>query len=152
MNVKLKQINAQDCIPLRQLVLRNKQPIKTCIFSGDESKSTLHFGAFFDTHLVGIVSFMKQSNSKFNFTRQYQLRGMAIHPNFQGKGIGFKLLQFSLKKLSHLKSNICWCNAREKAVSFYQKQGFKVYGSKYEIPTVGTHYLMAKEINNQLKK
>lgn len=147
MNIDFKQIDNQDCIPLRQLVLRNNQPIKNCVFDGDELESTIHIGAFFQTNLVGIVSLMKYSNSEFNSHKQYQLRGMAVHPNFQGKGIGKQLLQFSLAHLSRLKIDLCWCNARKKAVSLYHKQGFTVHGSEFEIPTIGPHFLMVKKIS-----
>ncbi len=143
MDIQLKMIEAEHCIPLRHLVLRNNKSIKTCIFTGDELKSTFHVGAFFNDSLVAIVSFMPFKNSLFSSKKQYQLRGMAVHPNFQGKGLGKKLLQFSLTHLRQIHIEICWCNARIKAVDFYQKEGFEKHGETFEIPEVGPHQLMA---------
>jgi predicted GNAT family N-acyltransferase len=39
-----------------------------------------------------------------------------------------------------------WCNAREKAVKFYQNNGFEIIGEPFEIEKVGTHYVMFKKL------
>lgn len=59
---------------------------------------------------------------------------IAVHPNFQGKGIGSKLLQFVENKLSKKKvkklliptqqNNVAACN-------FYKKQGYKIYETTF---------------------
>lgn len=147
MNIQLRKIQAQDCIPLRHMVLRVNHSIEACIFLGDELKSTFHLGAFLNNNLIGIVSLMNNYNSTFKQNQQYQLRGMAIHPNYHSKGVGKKLLQFSLDNLTKINANLCWCNAREKAVEFYKKNGFQVKGSKFSIPEIGAHYLMFKQLD-----
>jgi len=59
---------------------------------------------------------------------------IAVNPDFQGKGIGGKLLQFVEKKLSKKKikslsiptqqNNVAACN-------FYKKQGYKIYETTF---------------------
>ena len=39
-----------------------------------------------------------------------------------------------------------WCNARINAVAFYKKEGFKIIGDEFEIPDIGPHFLMAKNL------
>jgi hypothetical protein len=40
-----------------------------------------------------------------------------------------------------------WCNARVVAVNFYEKQGLAKMGESFDIPQVGEHYVMFKEID-----
>lgn len=142
--MELKVISAQDTLPLRQLVLRPNQPEEACYFNGDYLKNTYHLGAFLDQILVGIVSLMQNEKVINDQIYAYQLRGMAVLPNFQGKKVGSFLLEglpaFLLsKKIEHI-----WCNARQKAIPFYKKFGFRAVGIPFIIPEVGEHILMTK--------
>ncbi|NGZ89880.1 GNAT family N-acetyltransferase [Psychroflexus maritimus] len=141
--INFKLVKPADCLTLRQLVLRKNKAIETCIFDGDQLKSTFHIGAFFNSQLIGILSLMPFKNDRFRLNKQYQLRGMAIHPKMQSKGVGKELLTYSLRFLQNKNINLCWCNARAKAVNFYQKHGFNSYGEEFEIKEVGPHLLMA---------
>ena len=42
---------------------------------------------------------------------------------------------------------ILWCNAREKALGFYLKVGFKPSGELFTIQNVGKHMLMSIHID-----
>ena len=39
-----------------------------------------------------------------------------------------------------------WCNARIKAVPFYERNGFAIHGGPFEIAGIGTHYLMHRAL------
>ena len=41
-------------------------------------------------------------------------------------------------------ARVIWFNAREKAVPFYKKKGYTSIGDSFEIPEVGTHFVMFK--------
>ena len=56
---------------------------------------------------------------------------MAVLDAFQGKGLGSYLVKHIIKTY---KPSIIWCNAREKAVPFYNKNQFSVIGSAFYIP------------------
>ena len=86
---------------------------------------------------------MKSANKQFS-SNQLQIRGMAIAKKWQGNKVGEKLITHI--RLLDKKSITIWCNAREKAVQFYQKQGFKIKGSSFNIKNVGIHYVMYLEI------
>ena len=118
----IKQIKANETYPLRLSVL------KTCDdyiyqYQGDFDKETMHFGAFIDDKLVGIASLMQNNNPLFN-EKQFQLRGMAVATTHHSKNIGSKLVAHIITICEQQNTTILWCNAREKAIDFYKKQGF----------------------------
>ena len=39
------------------------------------------------------------------------------------------------------KGDLIWFNAREKALRFYERNGFEKRGSAFEISDIGTHFL-----------
>ena len=142
----IKVISTEETYSLRQLVLRPGLGIETCYFNGDERESTFHFGYFESKELVGCVTFMNNTFSAFEQESQLQLRGMAIHENFQRRGIGTSLLSYLFEENILSSSKLLWCNARIKALNFYKKVGFKVHGQEFEVPGVGTHIVMFKKV------
>lgn len=140
--VTVKQIPTQETYAIRQKVLRQGKPIESCFFSYDELASTYHFGLYYYDILIGVASFMQTPHPQFSNKIQYQLRGMAILQPFQGKKFGETLLKEALKKLKTEGITFVWCNAREQAVNFYTNFGFQITGNAFQIPEVGTHFVM----------
>lgn len=141
----IKEITTEQTIAVRHPVLRVGRPREDCYFPEDDLNTTTHYGLFIENKLVGIATFLEQNNPKF-VGNHLQLRGMAVLDKFKGNGVGKLLLetgeQLALKK----KKTIIWCNARIVAVPFYEKMGYKIVGPTFEIPLVGLHYVMKKEI------
>ncbi|MGB3776426.1 MAG: GNAT family N-acetyltransferase, partial [Leeuwenhoekiella sp.] len=81
---------------------------------------------------------------------QYRLRGMAVLPAYRGKDYGKKLIAEGEKILRERGVAVLWFNAREIAVGFYEKLDFKIVGESFEIPTVGSHYVMYKKLKQKL--
>lgn len=144
---KILQIAAKETYPVRQQVLRPGRPASECIFEGDTEKSTLHLGVSIDEKLVGVASYMKNSNTLFNTPIQFQLRGMAVLPEYRNLKLGEALLRAGerkLKKEHH--SLLVWFNARETAVNFYRKYGYETKGDFFMIPQVCKHIVMFREL------
>jgi GNAT superfamily N-acetyltransferase len=75
----------------------------------------------------------------------YQLRGMAVDPDFQNQGIGAKLLQFIEKNiLLRDPVKVRWCHARIKAVPFYERNGWVRISEIMTIEGVGDHLKMIR--------
>lgn len=148
MTLTFKNISAEDCLPLRQKILRPGKPAKDCIFEGDHLKSTMHFGAFFDSKIIGILSLFENPCPEIDYPDQFQLRGMAVNSEFRKQNIGKKLLEFSESELQKTKNHWLWCNARSSAISFYKKSGFEVISEEFLIPEVGPHFRMSKFIQH----
>ena len=112
---------------------------------GDLDATTFHLGVFDSDQLIGVASFMPHALPRFKGLH-YQLRGMAILEAYQGKALGRELLQAGEKHLRSLNIELLWCNARIKALNFYLRLGFTIEGDPFEIPDVGTHYLLYKKL------
>ncbi|RZL30065.1 MAG: GNAT family N-acetyltransferase [Pedobacter sp.] len=131
---------------VRKPVLRPNQPIENCRFEGDDWNTTVHFGYYDEENLMGIVSVFEKKHSNWNFEKQIQIRGMAVLPHFQKKGIGEKLILKVLAFTKERDMELIWFNAREKAVPFYEKLGFFIKGTAFDIEGIGTHYLMYRAL------
>lgn len=145
--VEVKEINTVETYTIRHKVLRQGKPIESCTFEGDDLDFTFHLGLFYYGELIGVVTYMKNKNNLFTEESQYQLRGMAILQQFQGKKFGNVLLEKGEQLLKTKKCNLVWCNARESAVNFYTNFGFQIKGHEFQIPEIGTHFVMYKKCN-----
>ncbi len=136
----IKLINATDTFPLRRAVLRKNLPNEPHEFNGDFDESTFHLGFYENDKIIGIVTILK--NGKIA-----QLRGMAVADLHQGKGVGKQLVLEAEKILKKENFSRIWMNARENAVPFYEKLGYRIEGDLFVIKPIGFHYLMSKEFN-----
>jgi predicted GNAT family N-acyltransferase len=144
--MEVKQIESKDTIELRHKVLRANYDVSTCHYEGDDSEGTFHLGAFIDDKLASIASFYLDNHPKIDETYQFRLRGMATLKEYQGQGLSSALLKtaFPLIKQNHIKT--LWCNARTSATGFYKKVGFEVVSDEFEVPDIGPHFVMIKDI------
>ena len=132
--------------PLRLLVLRPGGTVEDCHFASDGIPGTFHMAALHDGVPVSVGSFTPETYPDLDGERPYRLRGMASHPVHQGSGAGTALLRASMEHLRALGCDRLWCNARIKAVPFYERNGFAIHGGPFEIAGIGTHYLMHRAL------
>ena len=144
--VSVKKIDAKDTYHLRLEVLRKNIDLPH-EFDGDLDETTFHVGVIEGHNIVCIGTFMKNSLEELKGI-QYQLRGMATSSEVRGKGYGKLLLNFATNELLKLKVELLWCNAREVAVKFYEKNQFEIIGDRFE-NKAGPHYKMFKTIKNE---
>jgi GNAT superfamily N-acetyltransferase len=142
----IKEITYQETFLVRNLTLRKGKPIETCFFEGDDLIETKHFGYFDDGKNIGTVSIYRNKNTIFNSPNQYQIRGMAILNEFQGRGYGKQLIKHCENYLKTNNTGLVWFNARETAIPFYEKLGYKTVGFPFAIADVGIHLIMFKKI------
>jgi len=146
-NFSIKKISAIETYPVRHPVLRAGRPLEDCKFDHDDLETTFHLGLFEKNHLIGVATFLKNNSSSFPESNQYQLRGMAVLDRFQGKGLGAQLLNYAELELKLSQAELLWFNARERAVPFYSKLGYKTTGNTFDIKGIGSHYLMFKKLS-----
>jgi len=142
----IKEITALETFSVRQPVLRPGKNIETCHFEGDNLETTKHFGYFEENYLAGIASLFKSNSDLFQDKEQFQLRGMAVLSDFQKKGIGEKLVNYAESDAKNRNADLIWFNAREIAVPFYEKLGYKIIGQPFKIGDVGKHFVMFKRL------
>ena len=144
--MEIKKINSIDTYPVRHEVLRKGKPIETCQFKGDDDENTVHLGLYQNERLIGIISIFKEKNDLFSETNQFQIRGMAVLEEFQGKGFGAELVKEAENHCISLNTDLIWFNARENAVPFYKKLDYIIIGDSFLITDVGIHFAMYKKI------
>ena len=145
MNVKIKKITAKQTYELRHPLLRKGQSINTCQLPLDNHSKSIHLGAYFETQLVGVLSAFNKSCPGYESKNGIQLRAMAVHTPFQGKGIATQLIQkafLSIRKT--LTIHHVWLNARIVAKDLYLKNNFKPIGNVFEIDSIGLHQRFIK--------
>ena len=143
--MEIKKISSSATYPVRHEVLRKGKPIETCQFKGDDDENTVHFGLYQKEQLIGIISIFKEKNNLFQEKNQFQIRGMAVLEDFQGKGFGAELVKVVENHCINLNVDLIWFNAREIAVPFYKKLGYTSIGDSFLIPEVGIHFVMYKK-------
>ncbi|MBC7714479.1 MAG: GNAT family N-acetyltransferase [Rhizobacter sp.] len=146
--MKVLRLNASDTYPIRQQVLiPDHDPKKVKFESDDDDDVSFHLGAFEDSKLVSVASFFYERNTLFKDQHQYQLRGMATLPEFQGRGLSSELLNMAFPIIKQNFCTLLWCNARTTAVGYYEKVGFHKFDENvFDIPGIGAHVLMYKNI------
>jgi GNAT superfamily N-acetyltransferase len=146
--MKVLRLNASDTYPIRQQVLTPDHDLKKSKFEHDDDEDiSFHLGAFIESQLVSVASFYYDRNTNFPDLHQYQLRGMATLPEFQGQGLSSELLNMAFPVIKQNFCTLLWCNARVTAIGFYEKVGFKTFSAEpFEIEGIGMHVLMYKNI------
>lgn len=78
--------------------------------------------------------------------QEAQLRFMGIHENYQGKGLGKLLLDYLEEKARAMGATTIVLQAREKAVSFYERNGYAIVEKTHLLFGSIQHYKMAKQL------
>jgi GNAT superfamily N-acetyltransferase len=129
--VTVRPIAAADTHPLRRSVLRDNSPTAPVVFDGDDEPTAFHLGAFDGHALVGIVSFHERPfpESTDQVGRAIQLRGMAVSPTMQSRGVGAALVESALARLRTEGVAVLWADARDTALGFYRGHFGMVVGN-----------------------
>lgn len=144
MNLQVKKIPFNKTFDVRHPVLRAGKPVETCYFEGDELPTTTHFGLFLEEKLLGVLSVFKNECPIIESKKAYQYRGMAILAPYQNKKYGVLLLDAANTWVAEEQGDLIWFNAREKAIGFYERNGFTIFGTVFDIANIGPHVLMFK--------
>ena len=80
----------------------------------------------------------------FNSAEEAQIRSMAVEEDWRGKGVGSIVLK-ELEKIVTVKgAKKIILHARDNAVAFYEKQGYKIVKESYTLFGAIPHFLMEK--------
>ena len=90
----------------------------------EEDADGIHFGAFKDNKLAGVVSLFQNGTS-------FQFRKLAVDATMQKTGIGNSLLAYIIKYAEQNGGTRIWCNARTDATGFYLKLEFAETGDAF---------------------
>ena len=144
--VTIDSVRLEDVIKIRHQILRSGQPRSSCYYPEDSYKKTIHYAAFINKQIIGCASVYKESHPDFSLRQSWRIRGMAVKERLQGQNIGTQLLETCINHAVKMKGDVIWCNARDNTVKFYKRSGFKVIGDEFELPNIGPHFLLAKNL------
>ncbi len=114
--MQIEKLNWEETIDIRHQVLWPNEIRSYCKVTGDES--ALHFGVTYNNLRVCVASIYTDGSS-------VRLRKFATLFEYQGKGVGTFMLNYLISELKNSGCDYFWFDARETAVAFYKRFGFK---------------------------
>jgi GNAT superfamily N-acetyltransferase len=145
--LETRPIAAADTRQLRQALLRPHQSAEELVYQGDDSPGTLHIGGFRSGRLVGIATVTKRRRPDSEEPEAWQVLGMAVDHGHRGYGLGGLMLERCLEHAAGRRARLVWCNARIRAVGFYEHYGFRSIGEPFPLPHIGIHFLMSLSLD-----
>ncbi|WP_143307844.1 1-(5-phosphoribosyl)-5-[(5-phosphoribosylamino)methylideneamino]imidazole-4-carboxamide isomerase [Chitinophaga vietnamensis] len=141
--MNIRRISADDTLQLRRDVLYPNETLE--VVKVDHDEDGLHFGVFEAGQLVTVVSL-------FIGREEAQFRKLATLPACQGKGYGKAVLAHiaGICQKEHIK--LLWCNARDTAVSFYERLGYIRKGDYFQKCGISFIRMELPLTNNNMKQ
>jgi GNAT superfamily N-acetyltransferase len=146
--IQVRSVQLAETFPLRKSVLRPHSPKLEIRFPGDEGASTIHLGAEVEGRVVGVITAIRQPPPGSSLQSAWRLRGVAVQPEYQGAGIGRRLLTDCERRVRAASGKMIWCNARTNVIAFYEQLGFVVTSAVFEIEGIGPHVQMQKTLSS----
>jgi GNAT superfamily N-acetyltransferase len=140
----LKQIDHgskeyQQMVTLRFEIMRKPLGLSFSTEELAKEKNDILIGAFDEDEMTGCCILTDISSGSV------KLRQMAVLKNMQGKGIGEMIIQFAENIARDKGYRTLTMHARDTAIGFYEKYGYKVEGGGFieiNIP----HHIMKKNL------
>lgn len=126
--MEVKRISAQQTMAIRHAVLWPSKSVEFCHVAEDEFGH--HYGCFDEGQLIAVASLFFDQG-------EVRLRKFAVLTDYQGQGVGSKMLDTMLSDAAALGTPLLWCDARESALAIYAKFGLTKQGERFykgEIP------------------
>jgi len=137
---ELVLVKAEDCLPLRQSVLRPGLPEKESVYPNDNNDRSTHYAMRHRKQTLGVISMLHEPRGDVG-SEMYRIRGLAVLPEHQRQGLGTTLLK-TIQTIATKRGGGLWANVRESAVPFYARAGFVAEGEEFDLKGIGAHRLM----------
>ncbi len=120
-------------VALREEILRRPLGLIYTNEDLDPDKVDILIGAFDDGRILGCCILRDEGGGNI------RLRQMAVRNNQQGKGIGQQIMRFAETVARDKGYKKLTMHARDTAIGFYEKQGYKVIGEGFLEVTIPHH-------------
>jgi GNAT superfamily N-acetyltransferase len=153
----VRRVPAPIVRPLRTRVLRPGWADRLATYDQDETVA-VHVAAFLDGHDEpdGVGTVYAEAPPDVNRDEipagayapdaSWRLRGMATSDEARGTGLGRLVLEECFEIVREHGGRFLWCNARLVALPFYERLGLMAVGPEFDIPGIGPHYVMWREV------
>ena len=147
----LTEISASETHTLRRKVLRVGTPTQEVNFPEDAELTTWHLGLRdpVTNELIAVSTWLPREHPSAPGRPGVQLRGMAVAQQFQGLGLGERLLNAGSERACQRGAEVLWARARDSALGFYQQAGWQVVGDGYiDATTELAHHDVIRIVGN----
>lgn len=142
---KLLEFNSDehlDSIEIRREVLRKPLGLDFTQEELDAEKDQFQFVVYLFDRLMGVLILKRVDNESNDV---FKMRQVAILPKYQGQGAGRFIVRFAENWARAMGAEKIELHARQTAVNFYLKYGYKKVGKAFE--EVGIpHFKMIKDL------
>ncbi|MDQ2718963.1 MAG: GNAT family N-acetyltransferase [Bacteroidota bacterium] len=129
----------KQMIHLRNEVLRKPLNLSFDPEELEREKNDVLIGAFDEDRILGSCLLTRIDKDCV------RLRQMAVQNNVQGKGIGASMMNFAENIARDMGYKKIIMHARETAIGFYEKLGYKITGQEFEELSI-QHVIMEKRL------
>ena len=143
----IRQVDVADTHDLRRLVLREGQPDADVDYDVDGSADSFHLAALdADGSVIGVATWAPCPTEHRPGARAWRLRGMAVHPDAQGGGVGSALLDAAVERLRGQGVEVLWADGRDAALPFYERHGWSVEGEGFLAANDVPHHVVVLDL------
>lgn len=129
----MREVEAGATHDLRRRVLRNHLADPGVEYPDDDRAETVHLAVEDDDgQVVAIATTFPEPTPHRPGARATRLRGMAVDPGCQGRGVGALLLEAVVGRARTDGYEVLWANGRDVALGFYRRHGWQVVGEGFE--------------------
>lgn len=127
-------------LEVRDGVLRRPLGMSLYAENLEAEKADFHIGAFINNTLVGVLILTRLNEENV------KMRQVAVTEAWRSNGIGRELVRFAEKYSQNMGYSTILLNARETAVTFYEKLGYEKLGDVFNEINI-PHYKMRKNLS-----
>jgi GNAT superfamily N-acetyltransferase len=131
----------EEVFPVRRAVLRPTLPPSQSRYAGDDHPSVAYVAGRLDGRIVSVATVFPEpcpwQAAAPDADRHWRLRGMATVDGQKGKGVGAAVLRAAIARAASGGAVLLWFEAREEAVPFYIRHGFRQEGEPWVLPVTG---------------
>jgi GNAT superfamily N-acetyltransferase len=147
LHFEIRPATADEVRTLRRDLLRPGAPESELVWDGDDHPDTLHVATFVFDVMCGIATVHREAPPwDPDHEHGWRLRGMATSRGVRRRGVGTWMLATCMQHAWEQGGTLLWCNARTEASGFYRVLGFEPHGDRFDIPSVGEHIRMWREL------
>jgi GNAT superfamily N-acetyltransferase len=140
----VEEVPTAEVLVLRMSVLRDGTPSQDPRYADDDAEGSVNLGIRESGILVACSTWLPRPWPLDQSAPATQLRGMAVAKHLQSKGLGRILLDAGISRAKSLDSTYVWARARDNALYFYERNGFKTIGEQFidDASGLGHHLVM----------
>lgn len=145
--IEVVGLDAAETRELRRRVLYGHIPDETAVYPQDDRRGSFHLGARAPGgELVAVASWYPEATDVRPAPSPFRLRGMAVAPGYEGRGVGRLIFQAGVAELETRGGDLLWANARDTAVGFYTRAGMSVVGDGFMAAGGLPHHVVVLEL------